>query len=139
HQALRHDHLRGAHLDAGDRRHDQRPGRHPGRTHQPLRHRVWRSWRMMTRGPQLHRRLRGSALVAALWVIVALVGIVLVFSRWMTVEALASKQHVSSAKCDAAELGVEQFVLAAANAELKQPGYIDLLVCNQREIGDCYF
>jgi len=64
--------------------------------------------------------LAGSALVATVWVIIALTAVVLVLSRTMIVEATVSKQRISMAKCSAAEQGVEQYLLSVVASELTQ-------------------
>jgi type II secretory pathway component PulK len=84
-------------------------------------------------------RQRGSALVATVWVIIALTAVVLVLSRSMIVEAITSKQRIAIAKADAAERGVEQYLLSLVATELTTPGYIDEIPFEQRELGDSYF
>jgi type II secretory pathway component PulK len=77
--------------------------------------------------------------VATVWVIIALTAVVLVLARSMIVEALTSKQRIAIAKADAAERGVEQYLLSLVASELTTPGYIDQVNFEQRELGDCYF
>jgi general secretion pathway protein K len=86
-----------------------------------------------------NNRKRGSALVATVWVIIALTAVVLVLGRSMIVEGLTSKQRISIAKAQAAELGVEQYLLSLVATELLSPGYIDSLPFEARELGECYF
>jgi DNA uptake protein ComE-like DNA-binding protein len=78
-------------------------------------------------------------LITAMWIIIALSALVLVLCREMVVEAQVTRQHLSQAKADAAEIGVEQLVMAVVEQELIIPGYKDSLQWEQRELGDCYF
>jgi len=82
---------------------------------------------------------RGSALVATVWVIIALTAVVLVLSRTMIVEATVSKQRISMAKCSAAEQGVEQYLLSVVASAMLTPGYSDEISYEQRQLGDCYW
>jgi len=95
----------------------------------------------MVRGP------RGAVLITAMWSSIALAAVVLVLCREMIVESMASQQHLSQAKVDAAEIGVEQYVLSVVEQELVTPGYHDQVRWEQRQIGGtpgdpqsgCYF
>ncbi len=81
-----------------------------------------------------------------MWIIIALAAVVLVLCREMTVESMISKHEMSQAKADAAELGVEQFVLSALAGDVENPGYLGNIsgyqgpnAMEQGELGDCYF
>ncbi len=89
-----------------------------------------------------HRRLaepRGFVLITAMWIAIALSAVVLVLCREMLVESLTVRQHLAQAKVDAAELGVEQYVMSIVEQELLTPGYKDQVGWQQRQIGECYF
>ena len=81
---------------------------------------------------------RGSVLVVALWLMIALTAVVLVLGRGMLVEYLATKQHLSQAQADAAEMGAEQFAVSVLAEELQDPGYKDSINMNGMRIGGCY-
>jgi hypothetical protein len=85
------------------------------------------------------RRGRGFVLITAIWISIALSAVVLVLCREMVVESLAARQHLSQAQADAAEIGVEQFVLSVVEQEMFTPGYKDQVGWQARQIGDCYF
>src|SRR4051794_23996094 len=82
---------------------------------------------------------RGAVLITAMWIAIALAAVVLVLCREMVVESMASQQHLSQAKVDAAAIGVQQFVLSVVEQELVTPGYHDQVQWEQQQIGDCYF
>jgi len=58
------------------------------------------------------QRRRGTVFLIALWIIMILAGLVLVFANSMVVEATASANHVASLQAEAIERGAEQYVLA---------------------------
>ncbi len=85
------------------------------------------------------RSRRGFVFITALWIILALTAVVLVLCREMVVESLTTRQHLSQARADAAEIGVEQYVLSVVYQELVSPGYKDTRTWEQRQLGDSYF
>src|SRR4051812_40473223 len=90
---------------------------------------------------------RGVVLITAMWIVIALAAVVLVLCREMVVESMASQQHLSQARVDAAEIGVEQYVLSVVEQEMVTPGYHNQVRWEQRQIGGnsgdiqagCYF
>jgi general secretion pathway protein K len=65
----------------------------------------------MTCLPRQHRR-RGTILVVVMIALAVLAGMVLVIGRSARVEAMASANHIASARAAAVERGAEQFVIA---------------------------
>jgi type II secretory pathway component PulK len=60
---------------------------------------------------------RGSVLIVTMWIVLVLAGLVLVFSRSMRVEAIATANHISSSQADAIAQGAVQFIRARLNEE----------------------
>ena len=60
---------------------------------------------------------RGSILIITMWVVLVLTGLVLVFSRSMRVEAIASANHISSLEAEEIARGAISFVKARLNEE----------------------
>ncbi len=60
------------------------------------------------------RRHPGTVLIVAMWVVLVLAGLVLVFARTMRVEAIASANHVASLQAQAVARGALQSALAQA-------------------------
>jgi DNA uptake protein ComE-like DNA-binding protein len=85
------------------------------------------------------RKARGFVLITAMWIAIALSAVVLILCREVSVEALAARQHLSQAKADMAEIGVEQYILAMIEQEGLSPGYIEQTPWEGRELGECYF
>jgi general secretion pathway protein J len=70
---------------------------------------------MSIRRNLLHRRglrRRGTVLVMAIWVILILAALVMVYTRSMRVELVASGNRLASEQAAAVELGAEQYVMA---------------------------
>ncbi|MCL2639794.1 MAG: type II secretion system protein GspK [Phycisphaerales bacterium] len=74
------------------------------------------------------RHSRGSAFIATTWIIAALTGLTLVLAHTVRVETLASANRLAQAQADAAARGAEQFVLAAVDAEIEEPGSVTSLI-----------
>ncbi len=89
----------------------------------------------MTPPPLAHRH--GSILIVAMWVIIALTGLVLSLSYAMRIEAIAGANRLAQAQADAAERGMEQFLLSVVDAEVTTPGSFQDLSMEARQIGDC--
>jgi DNA uptake protein ComE-like DNA-binding protein len=85
------------------------------------------------------RRARGFVLITAMWIAIALTSVVLILCREVSVESLATRQHLSQAKADMAEIGVEQYILNAVEQEGLAPGYMEQTRWEARELGECYF
>ena len=60
---------------------------------------------------------KGSVLIVTMWIVLVLAGLVLVFSRSMRVEAIATANHISSSQADAIAQGAVQFIRARLNEE----------------------
>jgi len=89
----------------------------------------------------LHFALRGRrsmVLITAMWIIIALTAVVLVLCREMVVESMTARQNLAQAKAEAAETGMEQFVMSVLAEEQVTPGYIQQTTWEKRRIGDCY-
>ena len=82
-------------------------------------------------------RRRGSILIVAMWVIIALTGLVLSLSYAMRTEAIAGANRLAQAQADAAERGMEQFLISVVDNEVAAPGTFRDLSTEARKIGDC--
>ena len=58
------------------------------------------------------RKRRGAIFVTAMWVVIVLAALVVVFARSMRVELIASSNTIAQIRTDALELGAEQYVLS---------------------------
>ena len=65
----------------------------------------------LNRTRRAHRR-RGSILIVAMWVMVALAGVALVLSRWARVESMAAANRVAAVQAAVAARAGEQYVLS---------------------------
>lgn len=57
----------------------------------------------------------GTVLIVTIWIVLVLAGLVLVFSRSMRVEAIASANYVASVQAEAIASGAVQFIIARLN------------------------
>ena len=67
------------------------------------------------RGSAAERRnvaRRGSILIVSMWILVALVGVVLVMTRWVRVESLAAGNRVAAVQAATAARAAEQYVIS---------------------------
>ena len=80
---------------------------------------------------------RGSTFIITLWALVALVGVVLILSHEVRVEAIASGNRTARMQTDAAERGAEQWLLSVVETEVSSPGSTSTVQMDQRIIGDC--
>ena len=71
-----------------------------------------RSARLNLRLPRFLNVARGSVLIVTMWIVLVLAGLVLVFSRSMRVEAIASANYVSAVQADTIARGALQYVQA---------------------------
>ncbi len=60
----------------------------------------------------VHEKEKGSVLIVTIWIVLVLAGLVLVFSRSMRVEAVASVNQLSSLKADEIAMGAVSFIRA---------------------------
>lgn len=84
------------------------------------------------------RDRRGFAFVTTLWVIIVLTALTLTMAYSVRVEAVAAANRMSMAQADAAERGVEQFLLAAADSEAATPGSTAKVSMEDIRVGDCH-
>jgi type II secretory pathway component PulK len=82
---------------------------------------------------------RGTVFVAALWVTLALAGLVLVFARSMRVEYSASAHHAAALGASLVERGAEQYVLAVVEAAGGDVRQVVEAPAEAMRVGDGYF
>ena len=82
---------------------------------------------------------RGTVLITAMWVILVLAGLALVFARSMREEALASANHCSAVQAQAVAEGAAEFVLATVAAADGRAGDVLAMPCEARPVGEGYF
>lgn len=63
-----------------------------------------------------NRSVNGTVLIVTIWIVLALAGLVLVFARYIRVEAIASANYVASVQAEAAAYGAVQFIIAQLNS-----------------------
>lgn len=90
----------------------------------------------MKAGSQQFRR--GISLVATMWILIVLTGLVLSMSYSVRLEAMASANRAAIAAAESAERGAEQYLIAAVDAELYSFGTMKDISFEARQIGDCY-
>ena len=81
---------------------------------------------------------RASVLIVTLWITVALTGLVLTMAFSMRTEAMAAANRISQAQAEAAQRGMEQWLLAVVDTELTTPGTVRDTIMEGRQIGECY-
>jgi len=86
--------------------------------------------------PATAERDTGTVLIVAMWVILVLVGLVLVFTRAMRVEAITSANYVASQQAQAIAQGALRFVLAHVEED---PTTVTAVSCEAIEVGGGYF
>src|SRR5678815_686213 len=82
---------------------------------------------------------RGTIFIAAMWVLVALVGLVLVMSRWARVEAKASGNRLAEVQAAMAERAGEQYVLYQVASTAADATFSSQAVPEQVPVGDAFF
>jgi len=88
------------------------------------------------RHPNANRN--GTVLIVAMWIVIVLAGLVLVFGRSMRVEVVASANHVAALQADAIAQGALQFVLSEVDGS-DGTYTADPAVCEAVEVGDGFF
>jgi len=78
---------------------------------------------------------RGVVFVAAMWVLIALVGLVLVMSRWARVEANATANRTAALEAAMAARGGEQYVLSLVEEAQGDASYFDESPAEQVPVG----
>ncbi|MDB5296237.1 MAG: comEA protein [Phycisphaerales bacterium] len=86
--------------------------------------------------PSAPRRRRGTILVAALWAVVILTSVILVFARSMRVEAISANNRVSSAQAAAVVRGAEQYVLSLADVAAGDPSSLSTYSFEALPVGE---
>jgi DNA uptake protein ComE-like DNA-binding protein len=84
-------------------------------------------------------RRRGAIFIAAMWVLIALVGLVMVMSRWARVEIKASGNRLAAAEAAMAARAGEQYVLSQIAATGTDATFSQQPVPEQVEVGGAYF
>ena len=84
-------------------------------------------------------RRRGTVFIAAMWVLIALVGLVLVMSRWARVELRASGNRVAAAEAAMAARAGEQYVLSQVAAAGADATFSQQQVPERVPVGGAYF
>ncbi len=93
-----------------------------------------------TRFKRLDRsRSRGAIMIAALWIMIILVAVVLVLARSMRVEGVSSANRQSMIEADAIERGAEQFVLSQVDGSKGDAVSAISLNAEAMPIGTGYF
>jgi len=96
--------------------------------------------RQATSTPSFRRfRQRGSALIAATWILIVLAAMALVLAHRMRVETLASANQLSAYQADALERAGEQFVLASLDNSNGDSVTITGIATEAIPVGDGYF
>jgi len=81
----------------------------------------------------------GSIFVTAMWVIIIVGALLVVFARSMRVELIASGNRLSQVKADAVELGAEQYVLSLVDDTDGEAEYVLDQTGEAIPVGDGYF
>ena len=84
-------------------------------------------------------RRRGTVFIAAMWVLIALVGLVLVMSRWARVEVRASGNRVAAAEAAMAARAGEHYVLSQIAAAGTDATFSQQQVPEQVPVGNAFF
>lgn len=96
---------------------------------------------LRTSSRRLPGNRRGTVFIAAMWVLIALVGLVLVMSRWARVEVRASGNRVSAAEAAMAARAGEQYVLSQIAAALpaNDTAFANVQVPERVPVGNAFF
>ena len=87
----------------------------------------------------MNRRRPGIIFITAMWVVVILSAVVLIFARSMRTEVAASRYRFSVQQADAVELGAEQYVLAAVDGSNGDAVTVLQTQAEQIPIGNGFF
>lgn len=94
----------------------------------------------MTRAGNMRwRKDRGTVLIVTMWVVLVLAGLVLVFSHWARVEAIAAANRESSMQADTVARGALQYVLSALDGADGSTAGLEELSWEERRVGDGFF
>ena len=86
-----------------------------------------------------HRQRRGTVLIVAMWIVLVLAGLTLVFARNSRVEALASANHVASLQAGAVARAGLQYVVVHLDGNDGHTQALDDLAWEAVQVGDGYF
>ncbi len=100
-------------------------------------------WPWPVRGRRSRTETRGSILIATLWVIIALTGLVLALSVRTRADALAEANRAAAMQAAAAERGAEQFLLAVVDQKMQdrvneETDFTSNISMQALPIGNCY-
>lgn len=93
----------------------------------------------MIRTQPISSARRGVIFVAAMWILIALVGLVLVMSRWVRVEVKAAANQLAVAEAAAAARAGEQYVLSQIVATAADATFSQQVVPEQIPVGGAFF
>ncbi len=86
-----------------------------------------------------NRNVNGTVLIVTIWIVLALAGLVLVFARYIRVEAIASANYVASVQAEAAAYGAVQFIIAQLNSDEESSTLESENPYEQMQVGEGYF
>lgn len=81
----------------------------------------------------------GTVLIVTMWIVLVLAGLVLVFSRSMRVEAIASANYIASLQAEAVARGAAQFILAQVENQESPSGLEGEDLYEAVEVGEGLF
>ena len=90
-------------------------------------------------GARVPRVRHGTIFITAMWIVIVLGALVLVFARSMRVEMIASANRTTRSKVAAIERGAEQYVLAQVDNTDGDASYITSAPAEAMQVGDGYF
>lgn len=85
------------------------------------------------------RSVNGTVLIVTIWIVLALAGLVLVFARYIRVEAIASANYVASVQAEAAAYGAVQFIIAQLSGDEETITLESDNPYEQMQVGEGYF
>lgn len=90
---------------------------------------------------KVERRLRrrGAVLITAMWVVILLAALVLVFARTMRVEVIDASNRIKAQQAAAIEQGAEQYVLSLTDGSQGDPTNVITAPGEALQVGDGYF
>src|SRR4051794_36287100 len=86
--------------------------------------------------PTTRARRRGTILITAMWIVIVLGALLLVFARSMRAEAIASGNRMAALQASAIERGAEQYVLSLAEQAQGDFSQISDISAEQMPVGD---
>ena len=89
--------------------------------------------------PKARQMENGTILIVTIWIVLALAGLVLVFSRSMRVEAIASANYLASIQAQSIAEGASQFIITQLNDQLDDSTVEFDSPYEQSQVGDGFF